>query len=153
MDDVLSKVKEILDDPKKLEGFKNLASSLLSNDEKQENIQLPTNNTLDLKKMPDVESILKNFLSNNNGENKENKNDYQKDQLNFNVNMDMIFKIKNAMEIMNKDDKNIEFLRALRSLLANEKQQKVDNAIKVMRLIKLWPLLKEFNILKNFNLL
>ena len=57
------------------------------------------------------------------------------------------------MSIMNQDDKNIAFLRALRDLLDDSRQQKVDNAIKIMRIVKLLPLIKDLNILKNFKII
>lgn len=164
MDDILAKVQEILDDPQKLEGFKNLASSLINGGDKMQSIsQDKSNENLDDKKLNnenqlqqnegnnnfDVEGILNNLIQNKNGEHIH----ANKDQIEIPFNIDMILKLKNAMSIMNQDDKNIAFLRALRDLLDDDKQQKVDNAIKIMRIVKLLPLIKDLNILKNFKII
>ena len=152
MDDILSKVEEILEDPKKLEGFKTLASSLLNN--KEESMKDKVFN--DEKKINqsgninDIENILKNFITQNK---KGDNNNNNTDKFNMDLNMDLVFKLKSAMEIMNNDDKNIMFLKSLRELLADERRQKVDNAIKIMRLIKLLPIIKEYGFLKDFKLI
>ena len=48
MDDILAKVQEILDDPQKLEGFKNLASSLINGDDKIQSLEQTQSNENDL---------------------------------------------------------------------------------------------------------
>lgn len=154
MDDILAKVQEILDDPQKLEGFKNLASSLINSDDKIQSLEQTQSNENDLQNESnnnnfDVEGILNNLIQNKNGEHI----NLNKDQIEIPFNMDVILKLKNAMSIMNQDDKNIAFLRALRDLLDDSRQQKVDNAIKIMRIVKLLPLIKDLNILKNFKII
>ncbi len=154
MDDILAKVQEILDDPQKLEGFKNLASSLINGDDKIQSLEQTQSNENDLQNESnnnnfDVEGILNNLIQNKNGEHI----NLNKDQIEIPFNMDVILKLKNAMSIMNQDDKNIAFLRALRDLLDDSRQQKVDNAIKIMRIVKLLPLIKDLNILKNFKII
>lgn len=61
----------------------------------------------------------------------------------------MIFKLQ---EIMNKtsDDKTSGFLIALKPLLKKEKQEKVDKAVKMLRLLAVWDVLKESGLLNNF---
>lgn len=152
MDDVLGKVQEILGDPQKLEGFKNLASALLNNNQEACNEQHI--NGENKNEMPDVENILKEFVSNSGKQNsQQNSSNQMNDNLNIPLNMDLILKIQNAMAAMNKNDKNIEFLRSLRMLLGDEKKQKVDSAIKIVRLVKLMPLIKDLNLLKDFKII
>lgn len=61
----------------------------------------------------------------------------------------MIFKLQ---EIMNKttDDKTSGFLIALKPLLRKERQEKVDKAVKILRLLAVWDVLKESGLLNNF---
>lgn len=61
----------------------------------------------------------------------------------------MLFKLQ---DIMNKtsDDKTSGFLIALKPLLKKERQEKVDKAIKILRLLAVWDVLKESGLLNNF---
>lgn len=52
-----------------------------------------------------------------------------------------------AMTALKADDPNIDLLRALKPYLAPSRQEKVDQAIKVMRLLKLLPILRESGML------
>lgn len=152
MDDVLVKVQEILGDPQKLEGFKNLASSLLNGNQEDDNAQPNINKNKNA--MPDIENILKEFVnSNSNGNSNQSKSNEVNDNLNIPLNMDMLLKVQNAISIMNTNDKNIEFLRSLKMLLGDDKKQKVDSAIKIIRLAKLMPLIKDLNLLKDFKII
>lgn len=152
MDDVLVKVQEILGDPQKLEGFKNLASSLLNGNQEDDNAQPNINKNKNA--MPDIENILKEFVnSNSNGNLNQSKSNEVNDNLNIPLNMDMLLKVQNAISIMNTNDKNIEFLRSLKMLLGDDKKQKVDSAIKIIRLAKLMPLIKDLNLLKDFKII
>lgn len=155
MEDLLSKVQEMLDSPEKLKEFQNLAATLLNNessknqisDSKTNNI---TNNNLSLDKdniqVGEIENILQNLLTNSS----ENKKNFSKDQINIPMDLNMILKIKDIAQVINQDDRNIEFLKALKLLLGNEKQQKIDDAIKIMRLIRLIPIIKDSGIFKSF---
>ncbi len=46
-----------------------------------------------------------------------------------------------------KDDENINFLCALKPLLSDEKQERIDKAIKLIKLLNLWPIIKESGII------
>ncbi len=48
---------------------------------------------------------------------------------------------------MGSDDKNINFLIALRPLLSDEKKPRVDRAIKILRIINVLPALRESGLL------
>ena len=47
------------------------------------------------------------------------------------------------------DDETIRFLNALRPLLGEERQKKLDEAIKILRLLRLFPLLKDTGLLSS----
>lgn len=154
MEDLLSKVQEMLESPEKLKEFQSLASTLLSgeltNNQASDSNSKIINNNLSANKdniqISEIENILKNLMNSSNLENKKN---YSKDQINIPFDLNMILKIKEIAQIINQDDRNIEFLKALKLLMGNEKQQKIDDAIKIMRLIRLIPIIKDSGIFKN----
>lgn len=70
-----------------------------------------------------------------------------KDELPFDLisMMGLISKFKESSQ----NDENINFLCALKPLLKSERQERIDKAIKLIRLINLWPLIKESGILDS----
>ena len=58
-------------------------------------------------------------------------------------------KIAPLLGSINQEDDNTRLLHALRPLLKNERQKKLDEAIKIMRMLKFLPLLKEQGILQG----
>lgn len=61
-------------------------------------------------------------------------------------------KILKVQEIMSKasNDKNAEFLLALKPLLREERQSKVDKAVKMLKLFAVWTVLKDSGLLSDF---
>ena len=61
-------------------------------------------------------------------------------------------KILKVQEIMNKasNDKNAEFLLALKPLLREERQSKVDKAVKMLKLFAVWSVIKDSGLLSDF---
>ncbi len=160
MENILLKVQEILDSPEKLKEFQNLASTILNDNDKEnqldkneistnqvQNFEKTLNNNNNNIELKDIENILKNFVGSGEIENRKKNNT---DQFDMPLNLNVILKLKDIAQIINQDDKNIEFLKALKLLLGNEKQQKIDDAIKVIRLFKLIPIIKDTGILKDF---
>ncbi|MBR6533593.1 MAG: hypothetical protein IKT44_04125 [Clostridia bacterium] len=110
MDDLNQKLAQILNDPESMNRVKEMAQSILSQSEKQE----------------------------------------QKE--------DSVFGIPDSAELMNimsivsklnqkNDDARTNLLSALKPHLSEPKQEKVDTAIKILRLLDLLPALKESGIL------
>ena len=58
-----------------------------------------------------------------------------------------IMKIMPIISSINKEDKNTKFLSALRPLLSDKRQAKLDESVKMMQMIKVLPLLKGQGIL------
>ncbi len=46
-----------------------------------------------------------------------------------------------------QDDENINFLCALKPLLGEEKRERIDKAIKLIKLLNLWPIIKDSGII------
>lgn len=61
----------------------------------------------------------------------------------------MIFKLQDIMS-KTADDKTSGFLLALKPLLKEEKQQKVDKAVKILRIFAVWEILKDSGLLNDF---
>ena len=63
--------------------------------------------------------------------------------------LNTIMKIAPLLGSINQEDDNTRLLHALRPLLKSERQKKLDEAIKIMRMLKFLPLLKEQGILQG----
>lgn len=87
-------------------------------------------------------SLLSGFMNNNSAvpppPQENGLNDFLK-----NLDINKIMLIQKGISEVAKDDNNIALLRALKPLLSEERQTKVDKAIRIMRLIHLVPLIKE----------
>lgn len=68
---------------------------------------------------------------------------------NSEIDIAAVTKMLTMIKSNNKDDNRIKLLLALKPNLSDEKQQKVDSAIKILKLVDLAPLLKDAGL---FNL-
>lgn len=59
------------------------------------------------------------------------------------IDMNSILQIQKAMQLFANGNKNVELLRSLRPLLSEKRQKKVDDAVRIMQLIQMLPMLKE----------
>lgn len=64
---------------------------------------------------------------------------------------EMMLKLLSLFESLNKSDENERFLLALKPLLREENQSKIDSAVRLMKLISLLPVLQKSGILDNLN--
>lgn len=135
MDDMMNKIGEILSDPESLKQITELAQMFMSGKVSDEN---------------DADS--------DQTENKEEKSD-DKAESSSSENADSIFsgfdfsklmKIQEIMGAVSGNDKNSELLLALKPHLSEEKQKKVDKAIKLMKIIAVWNIIKDSGMLKDF---
>lgn len=60
-----------------------------------------------------------------------------------------VMKIAPLLGSVNQENDHTRLLQALRPLLKNERQKKLDEAIKIMKMLKFLPLLKEQGILRG----
>lgn len=61
--------------------------------------------------------------------------------------MEMIKKLMPLLSNMRSDDQNTILLKALRPYLQDDRQQRLDESIKILQLLKVLPLLKDKDIL------
>ena len=117
MDDLTGKINELLSDPESMEKIKNLAGM---------------------------------FAASSGGENSSagssEGHKEENDGSGFNIDPEMLFKIKNALDIMKKDDPRVDFLIALKPNLSDMRRKKVDEAIHILKLLSLMPMLREQGI-------
>lgn len=59
------------------------------------------------------------------------------------IDMNSMLQIQKAMQLFANGNKNVDLLRSLRPLLSEQRQKKVDDAIRIMQLIQMLPMLKE----------
>ena len=98
----------------------------------------------DEESMNKVRSLAENILSNNETQSNSDDN-FGLSANELSMIMGIIGRLKNG-----KDDKRTALLSALKPNLSAEKQEKVDVAIKLLKLIEILPLLKESGILSIF---
>lgn len=61
--------------------------------------------------------------------------------------MQTVMQLMPLLSNLNKDDDTTRLLHSLRPFLGTERQQKLDQAAKILQLIKMLPMIKELNIL------
>lgn len=167
MDDIASKLSQILNSPEGMEQLRSVAASL-GLTENGGNTP-PANNAFNNM----VNSMGNNNMGmgNNNGNNTNNSggldlsaissllsglggggNQQQSPPSNSaspplpNIDLNTIMRLQQAMSQLSTSDKNVELLTALKSHFGTDRQKKVDDAIRIMQLIKLLPLIKETGI-------
>lgn len=63
--------------------------------------------------------------------------------------LDTILKLTSLAGAFTQSDKNADLLMALRPHLGEEKQKRVDKAVKLLKLIAVWNIAKENGLLNN----
>ena len=122
MDDLTSKITELLGDPEGMKRISDIASSLMSSKKEEQT-----------KKEP--EKTEGSFLS-----------DMQLDP----VQMGNMMKMMSVLKNQNQEDDNTRLLIALKPHLSEERRKKVDKAISMLKIVKLLPILKESGLTNIF---
>ncbi len=125
MDDLSSKINEILSDPQALSTIKGLGE-MLGFEDTSNNTPQPKQN--------------------------EQNNDNMLSPMLGGISPDMLTlfsKFAPLMSSFNKEDDTTRLLLALRPFLSPERKKKLDEASKILKIMKLLPLIKETNILDS----
>lgn len=121
MENLTDKITNLLSDPEMIDKIKNI-SGLLDNEK------------LDSK--------------NENTENKSKNSNEQDDTLPFPPEIiQMILKLMPILSSIKKEDKYTKFIEALKPLLSEKKQKKLDSSSNILKIIRILPLLKNQGIL------
>ncbi len=118
MEDLASKISEILSDEQSLKQINELASMLGISGEAEAASTPPA-----LMPTPQADELPFDLISM----------------------MELISKFKESSQ----NDENINFLCALKPLLGDDKRERIDKAIKLIKIMNLWPLIKESGILDS----
>lgn len=120
MDDLMGKIQEVLSDEESMKQLNMLASSLFSSSDEDDG---------NVQK-----SDVQDNTENNSG---------------FDFDLNKLLMIGQVMGSVS-EDKNAELLLALRPLLKEERQAKVDKAVKMLKLFAVWNVLKDSGMLNDF---
>ena len=128
MDDLMGKIQEVLSDEESMKQLSELAASLFPSSEQ--------NGTED--------------GCSDEAEATEANEDKEDDSSNQGIDFDLskLLMIGQVMSSVS-NDKNTELLLALRPLLKEERQEKVDKAVKILKLLAVWSVLKDSGILSD----
>lgn len=124
MDDLSSKISELLSDPQALEQIKGLGEMLGINNTSKASVHKEESSKSD-----NVLSSLSGSLS---------------PQM-----LSMMTKVAPLLSDMNKEDDTTRLLFALRPFLSDERKKKLDEASKILKIMKLLPLVKDVGILDS----
>jgi hypothetical protein len=112
MDDIMSRISELLSDEESVKQLSELAQMLVTDNEKAEE---KTESTVS-EEQPDIASMLK---------------------------------LTSLIGEASKQDRNADLLLALKPHLGEEKQKRVDKAIKLLKLLAIWNIAKESGLLQE----
>lgn len=144
----MSKLQSVLNDEESMKQIKDLAGMLGNEltESPQPNSQPPVQPTSPPQNStPDFSQLLANL----GGALGEQKNPQPQSLLPTEnpIDMQKIMQLTSIISQANKSDKNVELLLALKPLLKEENQAKIDRLIKIFKLFAIYPLLKESGLL------
>ena len=132
MDDLMSRIQEVLSDEESMKQIQELAAMFSQGG--TENTQTEEKKETGTEESP-VEA-----------------SDEDEAEADGGFDMGMLFKLMQLFQSDASEDKNSSLLMALKPHLSEEKQAKVDKAVKLMKLYTIWTVVKESGILKDFEL-
>ena len=133
MQDLMSKLQSVLGDEQSMKQLSEIASAL-SSDQSAPEQQSAGNSTADLSQL--LGSL---------GLNGQQQSPPQ--TANNGLDVSKLIALQSIMQQANTQDKNVDLLLALRPLLKEENQVKIDRLIKIFKLFAVYPALKESGLL------
>lgn len=146
MDDLTQKLNDLLSSPDSMQKIQSALAALGadSDEDEPEDEQTPTL----ADQLPDsdtLSSLLSAFASSQNAAPKKDKMAARpkKEAGGGMPDLSMLTKLMPLMASMNRDDDDTNLLKALRPYLKGDREKRLDDAIKILRLMKLIPLLQD----------
>ncbi len=102
-----------------------------------------------MKQLSELAQLLMNETKSSESENSTESNDCGESEGSSFPDIGSIMKITELMGTLSQNDKNTELLLALKPHLREERQQKVDKAIKLLKLMAVWNVAKETGLLND----
>ena len=144
MDDMMAKIQAMLSDEESMNQIKQLAGMLgAARNEENSNEKVQDNS----QGMPDLSKLFSSMSSNQNSQSQNSSSD---NGLGFDIGT--LMQLQGLMQSVSSNDKNTELLLALKPHLKEDKQVKVDKAVKLLKLLALWTVVKESGLLKSIDL-
>lgn len=158
MDDLMNKLQNVLNDEESMKQITELAGMLASEMPKQETAQAENATSSDqsggfsqllsnLGGMLGSAPAPKNNIPNAAPPQQAPQSDLSGLGGGQGLDIAKLVQLKGIMEQANKSDKNVELLLALRPLLKEENQLKIDRLVKIFKLFAIYPALKESGLL------
>ena len=133
LDDLADKIQSILSDDESMRQIKELADMLKSDDAGGNSASADT---------------YYNEQSMNNNDNNSDDSGFDFGSLLGGIDLGMIMQLMSAFT---SSDKNSDLLLALKPHLSDEKQQKVDKAIKMLKIYNMYQIIKENGMLNDLD--
>ena len=144
MDDMMAKIQDILSDEESMNQIKQLAGMLGAAGNEENPDEKAQDNS---QGMPDFSKLFGSMSSNQNPQSQNSSSD---NGLGFDIGT--LMQLQGLMQSVSSNDKNTELLLALKPHLKEDKQIKVDKAVKLLKLLALWTVVKESGLLKSIDL-
>lgn len=138
MDDLMAKLQSVLNDEQSMKQLGELANMLSNSEQKEGSAQPQQENS-----QPDFSQLLNSL----NLGTQQSPPPPSPPASTGGLDMAKLLKLQTIMQQANKNDKNIDLLLALRPLLKEENQVKIDRLIKIFKLFAVYPLLKDSGLL------
>ena len=138
MDDLMSKLQSVLNDEQSMKQLNEFANMLSSEQSEQSS---SANST----QQPDFSQLLNNLGLNS--EQPQQSTPPPVPPAPTGIDMAKLLQLQAIMQQANKHDKNVDLLLALKPLLKEENQVKIDRLIKIFKLFAVYPLLKQSGLL------
>ena len=147
MDDLMSKLQSVLNDEESMRQIKELAGMLTSeqNDQPEQAANTQPADTSPAQNM-DFSTLLASLggISGNNTSEPNNAVPAAPENV---PDIAKLMQLGTVISSANKSDKNVDLLLALKPLLKEENQAKIDRIIKIFKLFAIYPALKESGLL------
>lgn len=144
MDDMMAKIQDILSDEESMNQIKQLAGMLGAAGNEENSDEKMQDNS---QGMPDLSKLFGSLSSNQNPQSQNSSSD---NGLGFDIGT--LMQLQGLMQSVSSNDKNTELLLALKPHLKEDKQVKVDKAVKLLKLLALWTVVKESGLLNSIDL-
>ena len=150
MDDLISKLQEILGSEEGMQKVQNVANMLGIGNEGTTSGSEQKSDSSGGFDLSALSGLLSSGGNSANTQSSENKLAQTGGMDLGGIDINTIMKIQQVMSAFHNEDDNTRFLQALRPLMREDRRHKVDELLRLMKLFSLLPLLKESGILDGF---
>ncbi len=145
MDDIMSKLSQVLNDPQSMQQLSQVAAALTDGSEASDTRQAQPENGGGT---PDLSAMLSSLLSSAGGEASATSVPSAKPAAGSqSPDIGKLMQIGGILANSGGDDKNVALLLALKPLLKEENQVKIDRLVKIFKLMAAYPLIRDSGLL------